>query len=695
MICTGWKNNNKIKGGLSPPIMHTNVLGTCLYDSWFNTIINSVRIELEILSIHDTDNIDLSDKGKIYGKVLSNWIQNPLGAYECPKEDNVFVLMANGDSTGEVAFSNYKDMLDYQTAHSDDNLIEVIDYKRLIKLFMSRYLKFTYAFAHTTEEYIGIEEGVVKVPTTKEEGDGKRKRLFESNDILKSWYFNNNKYIYVTNKFANLIWACVLMAYHEPKIDLKFNDIVKLSLDNDDILQTDLFTTSNMFNADINIINLYKLFDVNAYPSSSVGEVIQSIVTIYNHKYENTTKSGDIFFEISKTNYKLYNILQDLYNENHIKARKDLVALSSNIFIFKNHLIVLTDTILVTTGHAIYYDILNNIISDNYRRFYYPIEYFTENINNIVNIRNKVFPLGMVSSDDLPVEYVPYILHYQVFYLSEADILTIQESVPKFMNIVRTYTYGLPTVPEYLNINNIGLYSHSMANLTYLLMTLEHKLIKPENILYKRHQKNIEQLQSSIKSPYSKIIPNVTDNSIFNDTNLNASLIIKTAIPNLQLVTHNIRCTLLSICQYYSTFDSEEQYKIFIDDPIKGEFIYTIESSDLNLSPEDRSKADTQEFTGYPTLSNISMPNSQYIITMINDKSKYYAMRHALHIYMFLRRSNIVIYYMRRIPSSYSYEVKLMKECEISSINNALRNKDYEFAVVKASVNMIPLNTIG
>ena len=484
------------------------------------------------------------------------------------------------------------------------------------------------------------------------------------------------------------------MAYRKPKIDLKFTDIVKLSLDNDEILQTDLFTTSNVFNTDISMLGLYKLFDVDAYTARNIAEVIQSIVTIYNQKYENTTKSGDIFFEM-QTHYNVYSILQDLYNQDLINARKDLVTLSSDIFICRNHLILLTDVILLTTSHAIYYDILNNIISDNERRFYYPIEYFTENINNIISMRNKVFPLGMTSGDGLPAEYVPCILHYQVFYLSEDDILTIRGLLPDFINIINFCRYSniVFTVPKYLNINNIGLYSHSMANLTYLLMTLEHKLISPENILYKRHQKNIEQLQSSIKSPYSKIIPNAMDNSIFDDTNLNTSLIYKTTVPDLQLLKYNIKCRLLSIYKYLSFLEYyEEQYKVFIDDYIKGEFIYTIESSDLQISPEDQSKVDSQELMGYPSMPNTSMPDSQFIITMIHDKAKFFTIKYSLHIYMFLRRSNIAIYYMRRIPSSYSYEVQLINEYNISSVNNALRNKDYEFAVVKSSFDIIPID---
>ena len=73
---------------------------------------------------------------------------------------------------------------------------------------------------------------------------------------------------------------------------------------------------------------------------------------------------------------------------------------------------------------------------------------------------------------------------------------------------------------------------------------------------------------------------------------------------------------------------------------------------------------------------------------MIHNKvgiKTYNNIKYSLHLYMFLRRSNIQIYYMRRIPSSYSYEVQLVNEYDISSINNALRNKDCEFAVVKSS----------
>ena len=47
---------------------------------------------------------------------------------------------------------------------------------------------------------------------------------------------------------------------------------------------------------------------------------------------------------------------------------------------------------------------------------------------------------------------------------------------------------------------------------------------------------------------------------------------------------------------------------------------------------------------------------------------------------------------MRRIPSSYSYEVQLVNEYDISSINNALRNKDCEFAVVKSSFKIVPIS---
>lgn len=738
------KPKKEFVGGLSAPFVHTNTIGTCLFDSIANTLFNSTRITNEILSIPDNDVIDLSDKSTIYDNVLNHWILNPLKVFESKLSYRTFALITPNcevsfpnmvemnnfirDYPGsihvtydedmfkvrmnainnEVLFKKYEDLVNYKRTHP--NLIEAIDYKQLIRLFVSRYLRFNTAFAHTIGEYAGIEEGVARMPMTgnviqkySEDGrplwyipseQGERKRVFYTNDYVRKTMYGDNKYVYITNKFANLIWSCAIVLYRRPKINMTFEDIMKVILYKDDVLSTSLFDDRNFLSLDGygNMYRIYTLFCNDIYTLDVMNNAFKLLIEKFKSHLYRISETGDMFLDLDDNNLNMINTLEDLFNDKNNKARLDLIKLATTVLISKNHLMLLTDVTLRTVAHSIYYDILNNIISDNNRRFFYPIEYITHNINHILNAINKVLPTGLFSANNVVDGYMPKILHYQIFHLTDDEMKSVREKLPRFINVINLdndFNNVYPsidntTVSKYLDINNAGLYAQKMSDVTLLLMKIEHKFVKRESALFKRHQKNIEQLQSSILSPYSKNISiaeyssNIENGdyySIVNNINFNDQLISQHMVLNINLPAFNTTCSILAVYIYNMPVRREE-FVIYLNDTLNKDLICSKDPSVFGgpLPDSIRYKCDDLAFSMAPRRSLFTII---FIRAKISRSTTYSV---TLHIYMFLRRFNVRVTYIKRNGNTNSYSVEVLGMYNEGYINSILQNNDWEFS---------------
>lgn len=500
----------KMKGSHAAPMVHDNTMGSCYILAIINQIFNSVSISKAISEYflkHDTlySRIDVLKQEGIR-ELFKYWIHEPLSEMKFDQSDRAYKDDdRNIYSTYEEAVSSRKEF--------------EINKNCIMPVLLGRIMYFAYMYPHTNKNYNDNYYGI----------------FFENKYYARdNSFLHKNAYSFVLGNLISVYYYFVMSISSDEKINYsRIKRCIEEGREYDDAIRLFPDAKQRLMPFDICIHStLNKAGIIREIYGGFIGVLKNNIIRKFS------SNINDVFVYIDRPIYRSLFIKNEDIKSLLIKLAYT-VTLKHDSKTDKYYLIYCSDIMLESPEHATYYDILNNIHNDNGNRSFLPIEllidYSGTGAKSIYNMLDKYtsIPNDFILTKERFTNYVPEILHFQQIeiendpsigliipdtfaILVDKSITELPSSITAFMqnrgrifylndrNAYRELdNYMAVILPSY---NMIGTYANKAAEFALFLMKNSASKIDDGSFLKKRYEKNVAQLESSIKSPYSKLI---------------------------------------------------------------------------------------------------------------------------------------------------------------------------------------------